>query len=212
MATLITPDIKLRSAYAFTSAKDERLQTVLARLDGFGRLRAGWYSGQGKHITQQLLNEARKLLLAAFNRGMDRFDVFPGKGGQVTVVVYVGNVDHSFQIQPNSTVKYWDEADAISDEETLSLPAAYTKICQLPLLWNLSISFISDIGIQKKAVSEARDLSHQTTAVFQWHAINAYLMSADVFVSTEDDSTKVSVPSHRSFGSSTQGYCLVTAA
>ena len=210
MAVQKTPDFKVETIFT-SSQGGVQFQSVAERIEGIAKLGAGWHYGEGLAVPRNVVDVARRLVWASFIRGHERFDVFPGKYGQISVVIYVGDADHSFQIQPNLSVRYWDEADSDVEEEFLTVAEAIEKIHGFPLIWNSFITFTSDFGIPQKVISEAKHLKPQRTAASQSHAKNAYSIALDVSVSMEESSIKAYAPSLQYFGNLTQEYCLVTA-
>lgn len=98
------------------------------RIQGCVALPAGWHYGSGigtlpsvaRHVTE-LANEALRL-------GFDSMDCFPGIEGELSLCVYVGEKDHSFQVWADDSVRYWDEADPNSHDETLTLEEATARL------------------------------------------------------------------------------------
>ena len=64
-------------------SRSERHTRVMARLDGLAKLHDGWHFGQGEAIPPQVIKKARSLIMECVKRGLEKYDVFPGKNGQI---------------------------------------------------------------------------------------------------------------------------------
>jgi hypothetical protein len=82
-----------------------------AKLLGFQKLQAGWYSGRGNPIDEKAIRIAHRLLRCANGGIIDKADVFPHPAGGVTVAIYFSKRDLAFTIRPDGTVDVDSESD-----------------------------------------------------------------------------------------------------
>lgn len=95
--------------------------TIHERITGCVELPAGWHYGSGIGTLQSVARHVTELANEAL-------DCFPGIEGELSLVVYVGEKDHSFQVWADDSVRYWDEADPNSHDETLTLEEATARL------------------------------------------------------------------------------------
>src|ERR1700730_18509161 len=102
---------------------------VIRRIDELARLEDGWHFGVGSRPSDSVLASAKMVASYAMSCGISSLDVFPTKNGGVTVALYIGDDDHSFQVQHDLSFRYWNESDPESNtEEGLSLPEVIQRI------------------------------------------------------------------------------------
>jgi hypothetical protein len=126
----------------------EQTPEVIRHIDELAELKDGWHFGTGNRPSDGVLALAKMVASHAISCGISSLDVFPTKNGGITVALYIGEEDHSFQVQRNLSFRYWRESDPDSDiEEGLSLPEVIQRINALSKpSWNLFSSFISATG------------------------------------------------------------------
>ena len=128
------------------------------KLNQLSKLEDGWYFGRGSGLSPQVVAKARGVLGLAESIGL-KADVFPGKSGEITVAIYVEDVDHSFQVQNNLIVRYWNETDPDGDVVNLTDEQTYYAIFNLSSaasVWNSSSTCTLDTGIKLESTFEAK--------------------------------------------------------
>lgn len=174
---------------------------VFEKIAQLAMLREGWYYGGGKAASLETVRIASELASAASKHGLTEIDAFPGMSGQLTIAVYEGDVNHSFQVQPNGRIEYWDEASCDSDEEELTRDDAL-KIIQ-NIAWNSSFTSTFGYGISERTIFEAKPLNLQVTeAEFPWSTESVFDAVMPPFVTTRASFIPRLVQSHQSSGDS----------
>jgi hypothetical protein len=122
--------------------------SVIRRIDELAELGRGWHFGEGTALSSTVLAVAKTVASYATSRNLAELDAFPGKNGEVTIVIYVGEKDHSFQVGRDLSYSYWVESNPETEtEEGLSFKDVLEKIdaiAEAPANppWNLFSSFI----------------------------------------------------------------------
>lgn len=133
---------------------------VIRRIDELAELKNGWHFGAGIAPSSSVLAVAKVVASYAVSRRLPDIDAFPGKSGEVTIAIYLGEEDHSFQVRQNLSFRYWSESNPDSEvEEGLSFRDVIQKIdviARAQPSWNLFSSFIFDIGTVISGTLEAR--------------------------------------------------------
>jgi hypothetical protein len=154
--------LEANTVWPLSAIQSQRQRTVFRRLRAIGRLKDGWHVGTGKAVPSLVLQTAEKMLAVVVGVGLERYDVFPGRDGTLTVVIYIGDSDHSFEIQQDHSVRYWDEAK-FDDAKILTLPQAFRHIYCLPHAWNSFITFQFGAGTSSEDDSAVKHLKLQAT-------------------------------------------------
>jgi len=179
---------------------------VIRRIDELAGIADGWHFGTGKRPSAHVLALAKAVASYAMSRGISSLDAFPTKDGGATVVLYIGDDDHSFQVQRDLSFRYWNESDPESDiQEGLNRAEVIQKIDSLSKSqWNLFSSFIPDTGIATGVASEAKPFIIQATGVvFQsLNMIVSYRALSDAFASTPGNIIRLSARNLQSSGDS----------
>lgn len=177
---------------------------VIRRIDELAQLEDRWHFGAGKRLSDRVLASAKMVASYAMSCGISSLDVFPTKNGGVTVALYIGDDDHSFQVQSDLSFRYWNESDPESDiKEGLSLPEVIQRINSLlKPPWNLFSSFISGTGI---VTADASAVKHSTIRVMgvvylSSNTIVSYVDPSGAFATTPTDFTRQSAQSLQSSG------------
>ena len=176
----------------------EKPDSVSQKLEAFASLKDGWHYGSGLAPTLKTIELARELNQLAALLGFSKRNVFPGKGGEITFVIYDEEKDHSFQISPDATVRYWDEAaDDIEIDEGLAFQIAKSRIISFALTkWHLSFSWISNIGTPSGIASGRKPLSHPQMGVgSRQSTLIVSGARGATYAHTRGNSTLMSVPS-----------------
>jgi hypothetical protein len=182
--------------------ESEKLSAVIRAIEEIGRLPKGWLYGDGVPASGNVVCLAEELANEALRVGLNKLDAFPGKDGQITVAIYVGDVDHSFQVQTNGTVRYWRETDPNSEEEILGFSEAFERIQTLS--WTSCITFISDIGTQLKAIFAVKLSSPPVTEVESpWWSMDVSKTEPVVFANMPAHTIRPLAPNPQFFGGST---------
>lgn len=126
---------------------------VFLKIREMGLLPQGWNFGVGQPPSKNVIAAAIKLADIAIKNNLN-LDAFPGKNGQVTVSIYIDGANHSFQVQKDLSVVYWDESDSEGDEEELDFGQAIKKITHIA--WNSSSIYIYGFGTERMDTSEAK--------------------------------------------------------
>ncbi len=169
---------------------------VIRRIDELALLEDRWHFGTGNRLSDRVLASAKMVASYAMSCGISSLDVFPTKNNGVTVVLYIGEDDHSFEVQSDLSFRYWNESDPESDiEEGLSLPEVVQRINSFfKPTWNLFSSFISGIGIVTADASAVKHSTIQVTGVGypSSNTIVSYVDPSDVFATMPKDFTQQS--------------------
>lgn len=188
---------------------------VIRRIDELAQLEDRWHFGAGNRPSDRVLASVKMVASYAMSCGISSLDVFPTKSGEVTVVLYIGEDDHSFQIQRDLSFRYWNESDPKSDiEEGLSLPEVIQRINSLfKPPWNWFSSFISGTGIVS---ADASAVKHSTirvmgVAYLSSHTIVSFVDPSDVFAPTPTDFTQQSTQNLQSSGDLMNQSCPAAA-
>jgi hypothetical protein len=179
---------------------------VIRRIDELAELQDGWHFGTGAAPLSTVLAVAKAIASYALYRLFTEMDAFPGKNGEVTIAIYVGEEDHSFQVRQDLSHRYWSESDPDSEiEEGLSFEEVLQKIdliarAQPP--WNLSSSFTFGTGTLTSGTFEVRPSKTPATGAEYprsiWTVFN--VGNPGLSVNTPAGSIQRSVLSHRFFG------------
>jgi hypothetical protein len=184
---------------------------VLDRIGELGQLQDGWNFGEGLAPSPQVMAVATQLASKAFSLGFSELDAFPGKNGEVTVVIYLGKEDHSFQVKRDSSVRYWNESDPESEiEEGLSISETIQRINSLSKPpWNLFYLSTSDSGTRSGVVSAAKHSTIRATKAeyLSSNMILSYGVPSGASAYTLEDFTQQSPRSLQSSGSLTTRSC-----
>jgi hypothetical protein len=185
---------------------------VIHRIDELAQLEDGWHFGLGSRPSDRVLASAKMVASYAMSCGISSLDVFPTENGGITVVLYIGKDDHSFQVQSDLSFRYWNESDLESNiEEGLSLPEVIHRINTLSKPpWNLYYSFISGIGTVTAEDSVVKHFTTRATGAAYplWTMIASYVGQSVASATTPEDFTQRSAQSHQSSGDLTNRYCL----
>jgi hypothetical protein len=177
---------------------------VIRRIDELARLQDGWHFGAGSRPSDRVLASAKMVASYAMSCGISSLDVFPTKNGGVTVTLYIGEDDHSFQVQQDLSFRYWNESNPESDiEEGFSLPEVIQRINALSKPpWNLFYSFISGTGIVPADASEVKLSTIRATGVvyLSSNTIVSYVDPSAAFASMPEDFTRQSAQNLRPSG------------
>src|SRR5271157_2056124 len=177
---------------------------VIRRIDELAQLEDRWHFGAGNRLSDRVLASARMVASYAMSCGISSLDVFPTKNGGITVALYIGDDDHSFQVQSDLSFRYWNESDAESDiEEGLSLPGVIQRINSLlKPPWNLFSSFISGTGIVTEDASAVRHSTIRVMGVvyLSSNTIVSYVDPSGAFVTMPTDFTQQSAQNLQSSG------------
>jgi hypothetical protein len=184
---------------------------AIRRIDELAQLEDRWHFGAGSRPSDGVLASAKMVASFAMSCGIFSLDVFPTKDGEVTVVLYIGEDDHSFQVQRDLSFRYWNEADPESDiQEDLTLPDVIQRINALSKpSWNLFSSFISGTGIVTADASAVKRFTIRATGVvyLSSNTIAYYTEPSDVFANKPADSTQQLVQNLQSSGGSRNRSC-----
>ena len=184
---------------------------VFRRIDELAELENGWHFGAGIPISTQVLAVAKITASHAVSVGLDKMDAFPSKNGDVTIAIYLGEQDHSFQIRRDLSFRYWIESDPASEvEERLSFGEVIKRVTKLsaPRSWNSYFSSIFAFGIVRSGTLEVRHSKIRVTEVeSQSPNLAVYIGTAVPSVLTRVDSIQPSVQNHLSSGGSTNQRC-----
>lgn len=133
---------------------------IFRKIEELGELNNGWHFGAGTAPSAGVLAIATQVASKAISLGVSELDAFPGKSGEVTIAIYVGEEDHSFQTRQDLSLRYWSESDPDSEiEEGLSLADVTKKIAEIARAhppWNLFYTSTFDSGTLTSGISEAR--------------------------------------------------------
>lgn len=194
-----------RNAFGYASP------AVLDRIAEMTRLQDGWHFGKGIVPSSAVLAISTQLASKAISGGLSELDAFPGKSGEVTVVIYRGDEDHSFQIRSDATIRYWNEANPDSEiEEGLSFGEALRRINSLnKRQWNSSYLSTPNTGIPNAAGSAAKPSTTQATGVAYPLSNTIASSGAPTVVSvfTLEDFIQQLAPNLQSSGDSTNPFC-----
>ena len=188
---------------------------IFRRIEELGELQSGWHFGSGTTPSAGVLAIATQVASKAISLGFSELDAFPGRNGEVTIAIYLGEVDHSFQVRRDSTLRYWNESDPDSEvEEGLSLTDATQKIAEIAQArppWNLYYTSTFGIGTVASSISEARPSRIPATAA-EYRSLMSIVYgagSADAYATMLADSTQLLAQSRQYSGNLTNQSCLM---
>lgn len=185
------------------------------KLDALSRLKDGWHFGRGKGPSSQIVAKARSMVRFAESVSL-LVDVFPGKGGEITVAIYFEDIDHSFQVQRNLVVRYWNETDPEGDVVDLTDEGVYKAIFKLSstaAAWNSFFTFILNTGITLENTFEARPLRIQAMGAECPSLITlASKREAVVYAVMHENITRPSAPNLQFSGRSKNQFCQLVIA
>ena len=105
---------------------------IFRRIEELGKLQNGLPFGSGTAPSAGTLAIATQVASKAMSLGFSELDAFPGRNGEVTIAIYLGELDHSFQVRPDLSLRYLKESDPDSDVEAgLSLTDVTQKITDI---------------------------------------------------------------------------------
>jgi len=86
------------------------------KIRAFAKFQSGWRLGSGKAFSQSVLNAASKINSKAVDSGFFKTDAFPGRNGNISVVIYDDEDSYEFSISDTS-VEFTHEKNNEDDEE-----------------------------------------------------------------------------------------------
>jgi hypothetical protein len=90
------------------------------KIRAFAKLQPGWRLGSGESFSESVLNLACRINKRAVELGFVRTDAFPGKSGDVSVVLYDGDDRFDFRIRPDS-IRFSHERNGEDVEEEVKV-------------------------------------------------------------------------------------------
>jgi hypothetical protein len=189
------------SAYTVGQNPTER------KIRAFARFQPGWRLGGGISFSKTVLKAAGKINRKAMDSGILKTDAFPGRNGDISVVLYDGEDSYEFSISDTS-IGFTHEKSNGEDEERLDL-TLLDSLEIIPKLkeekWNTF--FISTFVIMTGSLEGFVQLPSPNPAMeveYQSYHANVYWPRQDVSVLTPSDITQT-LPIHRlCFGNSGQ--------
>jgi len=118
---------------------------VSQRIASFRNLKAGWYSGEGNPIGDNVRDITSELNQVAKLYGLNKREVFPLPEGEIELDVYIGDNIHEFTISNAGTITYvLESADGTTEPEELSsCSIAIKKLASISGRWNTSDTYTS---------------------------------------------------------------------
>lgn len=110
------------------------MQTTIAKIESFAHLAEGWSYGEGRPLSEKVLDRATQLAKSASTLGFHETDAFPGVDGEVMVTVYRDNEYWEFTLHPTDTITFAYE----KDERTLVYEEGLPFEFAISLLTNLA--------------------------------------------------------------------------
>lgn len=139
--------------YVFLTASDKDLSETGEKILSFGELEKGWHFGEGSSPSDSSIKKALELDGLAQELGFTNTDAFPGPNGELRYCVYEGANYYEFTFEIDGSVTAVIENDENEIECASSLEKARSILKQFSI-WNISDSFIGDIGTSKERISK----------------------------------------------------------
>jgi hypothetical protein len=136
----------------FLTASDKDLSETGEKIRSFGRLERGWHFGEGSPPRETLIKKAIELDGLAQGLGFTDTDAFPGPNGELRYCVYDGPNYYEFTLEIDGSVTTVIENDGTEMERVSSFEEA-RQILKKFSIWNISDSFIGDIGTSGERIS-----------------------------------------------------------
>src|SRR6266496_1618338 len=189
----------------FLTASDKELSETGHKIRSFERLQRGWHFGEGLPPSETLIKKAIELDGLAQGLGFLNTDAFPGPNGEVRYCVYDDPNYYEFTLEIDGSVTTVIEKDG-SEMECVSSFAEARETLKKSSIWNISDSFIGDIGTSGERISKLWLFrTHQRVKQYQWLTKSAQNEMAATSALGLTDSTQ-NIPRVLRYGFSTQDY------
>lgn len=184
---------------------------IFRRIEELGESQNGLPFGSGTAPSAGTLAIATQVASKAISLGFSELDAFPGRNGEVTIAIYLGELDHSFQVRPNSSLRYLKESDPDSEVEVgLSLTDVTQKITDIA---QAHLSSNLYFGTVATGIFEVRPSRIPVTAM-EYPSLMSIVYgarSADAYAAMLASSTELLAQSRRHSGNLTNQPCLMAA-
>jgi hypothetical protein len=164
--------------------EDLPLPPVVAKIESYRHLRAGWSFGVGEPFKGAVIDQAIKLANSGLEMGLTAADAFPGPEGEVRVTFYYGGKAHYFECTicaPNQ-IDFVYESNGVVEVEKDGLTLEVAKEVLLETWTSLWSTFASlthstttlSWGAFKTSLSSLQQpiVKYQSS---KWTALNEYL-------------------------------------
>lgn len=118
----------------------------------FSRLENGWYHGEGRKFSEEVINRVAVLIDKCLENSLFEIDVFPGLDADIRLTIYEPPDYHEFTI--GDSISYIHERNAVeqSPEERMTLDDALSKISDIgKRKWTLSELLIHTTGMTSES-------------------------------------------------------------
>ena len=174
------------------------LNNTERKIRAFAKFEPGWRLGSGKPFSKSVLNAACKINRKAVDSGFLKTDAFPGRNGDISVVLYDDKDCYEFSIRDASIV-FTHEKSNEDDEEGPAL-TLQNSLELIPRLkeekWNTfsictSAIMTGSLGgfVQLPCQNQVMEVEYQS------YPVNVYWPPQDVFVPMQSDITQT-LPTH----------------
>jgi hypothetical protein len=175
------------------------------KIRAFAKFRPGWRMGSGKSFTNFVLDAACKITRKAIDSGFLKTDAFPGRNGDISVVLY--DVDDSYEFSISDiSIEFTHEKSIGEDEERSGLSLS-DSIEIIPKLkeekWNtfFTSTYVIMTG-KKEDFVRLPSRNPAMEAVFRSSLGNVYWPQRDAFAPMPNGITPMSPILRYSFGRS----------
>jgi hypothetical protein len=175
------------------------------KIHAFEKLKPGWRLGGGKSFSKSVINTALAINKKAVDSGFLKTDAFPGRNGDVSLVLYDGEDSYEFSIS-NASIEFTHEKSNGEDKEKPAL-TFQDSIELIPKLkeekWNTFSIYTSAIMTgSAEGLGQRLSLNQATEAVFRSSPVNVFWPQLETFVPMQRGITQISHTRPQCFGNS----------
>jgi hypothetical protein len=175
------------------------------KINAFARFQPGWRLGSGKSFSKAVVNAACKINRKAVDSGFFKTDAFPGRNGDISVVLYDDEDSYEFAISDTS-IGFTHEKSNGEDEEKpgLTLRNSFELISKLKEEKWIASSIYTSV-IMTGSAGDFVLLPSQTQVMeveYQSSPVNVYWAPQGAFVPMQLDFTQTLPIRPQCFGNS----------